>query len=45
LRLADHPDGTLGSVAARLRVDRRWIEGLIEVLVERGLVKTGAERG
>jgi EmrB/QacA subfamily drug resistance transporter len=38
-RFADHPDCTLASVAARLKVDPERIESGIDALVEKGLVE------
>jgi DNA-binding MarR family transcriptional regulator len=44
-RLADHPDGTLESVAARLQIDPHEIDGLIDELSEKGLVRTAQGPG
>jgi EmrB/QacA subfamily drug resistance transporter len=39
-RLADHPDDTLESVATRLQVDPREIDGLLGLLADKGLLLT-----
>jgi EmrB/QacA subfamily drug resistance transporter len=44
-RLADHPDGTLESMASRLQIDPQEIQELLGVLADKGLLQTAQGLG